>query len=72
MQVVLHENKKYYPSAGEVYGPDVETITHEEDTQPLTGEILEYMTWPRDLNCKLYSLVSLAYLDRPVVTMHIS
>lgn len=24
MQVVLHEDKKYYPTAGEVYGPDVE------------------------------------------------
>jgi U5 small nuclear ribonucleoprotein component len=24
MQVVLHEDKKYYPSAAEVYGPDVE------------------------------------------------
>ena len=26
MQVVLHEDKKYYPSAEEVYGPDVEVI----------------------------------------------
>ena len=34
---VLHEDKKYYPTAEEVYGPDVETIVHEEDTQPLTG-----------------------------------
>ena len=24
MQVVLHEDKKYYPTAEEVYGPDVE------------------------------------------------
>lgn len=37
MQVVLHEDKKYYPSAVEVYGPDVETIVQEEDAQPLTG-----------------------------------
>ena len=37
MAVVLHEDKKYYPSAEEVYGPEVETIVHEEDTQPLTG-----------------------------------
>ena len=35
--VVLHEDKKYYPTAEEIYGPDVETITHEEDAQPLTG-----------------------------------
>jgi 116 kDa U5 small nuclear ribonucleoprotein component N-terminus len=24
MQVVLHEDKKYYPTASEVYGPEVE------------------------------------------------
>lgn len=38
--VVLHEDKKYYPSAVEVYGPDVETIVHEEDAQPLTEPII--------------------------------
>ena len=27
MQVVLHEDKKYYPTAEEVYGPDVEVKT---------------------------------------------
>jgi U5 small nuclear ribonucleoprotein component len=26
MQVVLHEDKKYYPTAQEVYGPEVEVI----------------------------------------------
>ncbi len=26
MQVVLHEDKKYYPSAAEIYGPDVEVV----------------------------------------------
>jgi len=41
MAIVLHEDKKYYPSSGEVYGPDVETIVHEEDTQPLTKPIIE-------------------------------
>jgi len=41
MAIVLHEDKKYYPTAGEVYGPDVETIVHEEDTQPLTKPIIE-------------------------------
>lgn len=39
--VVLHENKKYYPSAREVYGDDVETLVQEEDTQPLTQPIVE-------------------------------
>jgi U5 small nuclear ribonucleoprotein component len=41
MAIVLHEDKKYYPTAGEVFGPDVETIVHEEDTQPLTKPIIE-------------------------------
>merc|ERR1719507_1514314 len=41
MAVVLHEDKKYYPSASEVYGPDVETIVQEEDAQPLTKPIIE-------------------------------
>lgn len=36
MSIVLHEDKRYYPSAAEVFGPDVETIVHEEDEQALT------------------------------------
>lgn len=35
MAVVLHEDKRYYPAALEVFGPEVETIVQEEDTQPL-------------------------------------
>lgn len=38
--VVLHEDKKYYPSALELYGPDVETVVQEEDTQALTEPII--------------------------------
>jgi U5 small nuclear ribonucleoprotein component len=38
--VVLHEDKKYYPTAEELYGPDVETIVQEEDTQPLSEPII--------------------------------
>lgn len=38
--VVLHENKKYYPSASEVYGEDVETMVQEEDAQPLSEPII--------------------------------
>jgi U5 small nuclear ribonucleoprotein component len=37
---VLHEDKKYYPTAEEVYGPDVETLVQEEDTQPLSEPII--------------------------------
>jgi len=40
MAVVLHEDKKYYPSALEVYGPGVETLVQEEDAQPLTEPII--------------------------------
>ena len=39
--VVLHEDKKYYPSTSEVYGPEVETIVEEEDAQPLTEPIVQ-------------------------------
>ncbi|CAE6469165.1 unnamed protein product [Rhizoctonia solani] len=38
--VILHEDKKYYPSAEEVYGPDVETLVQEEDAQPLSEPII--------------------------------
>lgn len=31
MQVVLHEDKKYYPTASETYGPDVEVHVHMSD-----------------------------------------
>ena len=41
MAVVLHEDKKYYPTASEVYGEDVETMIQEEDTQPLTEPIIK-------------------------------
>lgn len=39
--VVLHEHKKYYPTASEVYGEDVETMVQEEDAQPLTEPIIQ-------------------------------
>jgi U5 small nuclear ribonucleoprotein component len=37
--VVLHEDKKFYPSAEEVY-PDAETLVQDEDTQPLSEPII--------------------------------
>ncbi|VDM26723.1 unnamed protein product [Toxocara canis] len=40
-QVVLHEDKKYYATAMEIYGEDVETIVQEEDAQPLTEPIVK-------------------------------
>jgi U5 small nuclear ribonucleoprotein component len=39
-QVILHEDKKYYPTAQEVYGEDVETMVQEEDAQPLSEPIV--------------------------------
>ena len=39
-QIILHEDKKYYPSAEEVFGRDVEALVQEEDTQPLSEPII--------------------------------
>ena len=39
-RIVLHEDKKYYPTAIEVYGEEVETTVQEEDTQPLTQPLV--------------------------------
>lgn len=41
MAVVLHEDKNYYPSHKQVYGPEVEIVIQEEDTQPITQPIVE-------------------------------
>ncbi|TPX45586.1 hypothetical protein SeMB42_g03945 [Synchytrium endobioticum] len=38
--IVLHEDKKYYPTAEEVYGPGVETLVQDEDTQPLSEPVI--------------------------------
>jgi 116 kDa U5 small nuclear ribonucleoprotein component len=38
--VILHEDKKYYPSAAEIYGEDVEALVQEEDAQPLSEPIV--------------------------------
>jgi U5 small nuclear ribonucleoprotein component len=39
-QVVLHEDKRYYATAEEVYGADVEAMVQEEDSQMLTEPIV--------------------------------
>ena len=33
--IVLHEDKKYYPTAEETFGKETETLVMEEDAQPL-------------------------------------
>ncbi|KAH7107696.1 P-loop containing nucleoside triphosphate hydrolase protein [Auriculariales sp. MPI-PUGE-AT-0066] len=39
--VILHEDKKYYPTAAEVYGEDVEALVQEEDAQLLSEPIIQ-------------------------------
>jgi 116 kDa U5 small nuclear ribonucleoprotein component len=39
-QIVLHEDKKYYPTADEVYGEGVENLVMDEDAQPLEQPII--------------------------------
>jgi U5 small nuclear ribonucleoprotein component len=41
MAVVLHEDKKYYPTASEVYGDEVETLIEEEDAMALDEPIVK-------------------------------
>jgi len=38
--IVLHEDKRYYPDAEEVYGEGVETLVQEEDTQGIEDPIV--------------------------------
>ncbi|KAJ3679071.1 hypothetical protein LUZ60_017082 [Juncus effusus] len=40
-QIVLAEDKKYYPTAEEVYGEDVETLVMDEDELPLETPIIK-------------------------------
>ncbi|XP_057998889.1 110 kDa U5 small nuclear ribonucleoprotein component CLO-like [Hevea brasiliensis] len=40
-QIVLAEDKKYYPTAEEVYGEDVDTLVMDEDEQPLEQPIIK-------------------------------
>ena len=55
------QDKKYYPSAKQVYGEDVETLVQEEDTQLLTEPIVaplkkkKFSKVEQDLPDTLYS-----------------
>uniref|UniRef100_A0A6P7GA94 116 kDa U5 small nuclear ribonucleoprotein component n=1 Tax=Diabrotica virgifera virgifera TaxID=50390 RepID=A0A6P7GA94_DIAVI len=66
MAIVLHEDKQYYPSALQVYGPDVETIVQEEDAQPLDVPLIEpvkkkkFQLKEQDLPDTVYSMEFLA------------
>ncbi|BFY97191.1 hypothetical protein BsWGS_00231 [Bradybaena similaris] len=79
MQVVLHEDKKYYPTPEEVYGPDVETIVQEEDTQALTEPIIapikkkKFSMVEQDLPVTTYNMEFLADLmDCPTLIRNIT
>ena len=50
MAVVLHEDKKYYPSAEETFGTETETLVMEEDAQAL-----EVCSLPTHVNARVYS-----------------
>jgi hypothetical protein len=39
--IILHEDKKYYPDAEEVYPEDTEVLVQEEDTQALSEPIVK-------------------------------
>lgn len=39
-EIVLHEDKQYYPEAEKIFGKDVTTMIQEEDAQPLTTPII--------------------------------
>lgn len=41
LDIVLHEDKKYYPSAEEVYGRDTEVLVQDEDAQPIEVPIIQ-------------------------------
>ncbi|KAJ3376061.1 U5 small nuclear ribonucleoprotein component [Allomyces arbusculus] len=70
MQIVLHEDKDYYPSASEVYGADVETLVQEEDAQPLSEPIIapvkvkSFQVLEKDLPETTYSKDFLVELSR--------
>lgn len=38
--IVLHEDKQYYANASDIYGPDVETVNYEQDTELLSQPII--------------------------------
>ena len=56
MAVVLHEDKKYYPSAEETFGTETETLVMEEDAQPLEACLPIPFTHCKQLHFKVICL----------------
>lgn len=42
LPIVLHEDKKYYPSSSQIFGNQVECIVQEEDIQPLSEPTIKF------------------------------
>ncbi len=45
MQVVLHEDKKYYPTAEETFGEGTEALVQEEDAQPIEASTANFFVY---------------------------
>src|SRR5438046_735911 len=73
--IILHEDKQYYPSADQVFGPDVEVLVQEEDTQPLTEPIVapikvkSFNVEEKDLPPTYYSREYMIQLTRATETV---
>lgn len=77
--IVLHEDKRYYQTALEVYGPEVETIVQEEDAQPLDKPLIEpvkkvkFQLKEQDLPETTYSMEFLTDLmDTPALIRNVA
>ncbi|KAJ0409851.1 hypothetical protein P43SY_005745 [Pythium insidiosum] len=76
--IVLHEDKKYYPDAHEVYG-DVETLVMEEDAQTIETPIIEpvkvksFSVLEKSIPKTTYSTEFLTSLmDHPALIRHLA
>ena len=73
--IILHEDKQYYPSADQVFGPGVEVLVQEEDTQPLTEPIVapikvkSFAVEEKDLPPVMYSREYMVQLTRSPETV---
>jgi U5 small nuclear ribonucleoprotein component len=54
--IVQHEDKKYYPTASEIYGAGVEAMVQEEDTQPLTEPLVKPPVHVKTLLAQVYAI----------------
>ncbi|KAJ6847820.1 putative 116 kDa U5 small nuclear ribonucleoprotein component [Iris pallida] len=81
-QIVLAEDKKYYPTAEETYGEGVETLVMDEDEQPLEQPIIKpvrtvrYEVTPSSRDSSSTSLVSTDFLlglaSNPSLVRHVA